>query len=164
VDINPIVISQGKATAVDARVVIDESVLAGKPKSPHLVITPYPSRYVMPWRLTDGTEVLLRPIKPEDEPMEAEMLRRQATPEALLRNLVTSTTRWWRFTNIDYDREMAIVEYRKGKRLIGVGRLCGPGGTGRFAVVSMTTSTLGPGLPLTDVIGHRREKPAPRQH
>jgi acetyltransferase len=169
VDINPIVISQGKATAVDARVVIDESVLAGKPKSPHLVITPYPSRYVMPWRLTDGTEVLLRPIKPEDEPMEAEMLATMS--EATLRgrffeNLVNIDHEMLvRFTNIDYDREMAIVaEYRKGKkrRLIGVGRLlCEPGGTeGEFAVVVHDDfQHKGLGFKLTDVIiGYAQEK------
>jgi acetyltransferase len=169
VDINPIVISQGKATAVDARVVIDESVLAGKPKSPHLVITPYPSRYVMPWRLSDGTEVLLRPIKPEDEPMEAEMLATMS--EATLRgrffeNLVNIDHEMLvRFTNIDYEREMAIVaEYRRGKkkRLIGVGRLlCEPGGTeGEFAVVVHDDfQHKGLGFKLTDVIiGIAQEK------
>jgi acetyltransferase len=169
VDINPIVISQGVATAVDARVVIDESVLAGKAKSPHLVITPYPSRYVMPWRLSDGTEVLLRPIKPEDEPMEAEMLATMS--EATLRgrffeNLVNVDHEMLvRFTNIDYDREMAIVaEYRKGKkrRMIGVGRLlCEPDfSSGEFAVVVHDDfQHKGLGFKLTDVIiGIAQEK------
>jgi acetyltransferase len=169
VDINPIVISDGKAAAVDARVVIDESVLAGKPKSPHLVITPYPTRYVTPWRMADGTEVLLRPIKPEDEPMEGEMLHTMS--EETLRgrffeNLVNIDHEMLvRFTNIDYDREMAIVaEYRKGKkrRLIGVGRLlCEPDfSSGEFAVVVHDDfQRKGLGFKLTDVIiGIAQEK------
>jgi acetyltransferase len=169
VDINPIVISGGQAAAVDARVVIDESVLAGKPKSPHLVITPYPTRYVTPWRLSDGTEVLLRPIKPEDEPMEGEMLHTMS--EETLRgrffeNLVNIDHEMLvRFTNIDYDREMAIVaEYRKGKkrRLIGVGRLlCEPDfSSGEFAVVVHDDfQHKGLGFKLTDVmIGIAQEK------
>ncbi len=65
---------EGKPVAVDARIIIDQSVLDGSPETPHLVITPYPTRFVSPWKLTDGTEVLLRPIKSEDEPMIAEML------------------------------------------------------------------------------------------
>ena len=169
IDINPLVIADGKAVAVDARIVIDESVLAGKPKSPHLVITPYPTRYVTPWRLSDGTEVLLRPIRPEDEPMEAEML--DTMSEETLRgrffeNLIhVNHEMLVRFTNIDYDREMAIVaELTRGKkkRLIGVGRLLGEAdrGCGEFAVVVHDDyQGKGLGFKLTDVIiGIAQEK------
>ena len=38
------------------------------------MITPYPTRYISPWQLTDGTEVMLRPIRPEDEPLIRELL------------------------------------------------------------------------------------------
>ena len=132
IDINPLVVSHGKACAVDARIVIDTGVLEGKPKRPHLVITPYPTRYVAPWRLSDGTEVLLRPIRPEDEPMEYDLLM-TSSAETLrgrfFQNKVEITHEMLvRFTNIDYDREMAIVaELTQGKkkRIIGVGRLTG---------------------------------------
>ncbi len=169
IDINPVVISDGKARAVDARIVIDESVLAGKPQFPHLVITPYPTRYVTPWKLSDGTEVLLRPIRPEDEPMEAEMLA-SVSEETLrgrfLQNLKNiSHEMLVRFTNIDYDREMAIVaELTRGKkkRLIGVGRLMGEAdrGRGEFAVlVHDDFQGRGLGFKLTDVIiGIAQEK------
>ena len=169
IDVNPLIISEGRACAVDARIVIDESVLEGKPKYPHLVITPYPTRYVTPWKLSDGTEVLLRPIRPEDEPMEAEMLSTMS--EATLRgrfleNLVSVTHEMLvRFTNIDYDREMAIVaELTRGKkkRLIGVGRLTGEveRGRGEFAVVVHDDfQSKGLGFKLTDVmIGIAQEK------
>ncbi len=162
IDINPVVVAGGKACAVDARIVIDESVLAGKPKAPHLVITPYPTRYVTPWKLSDGTEILLRPIRPEDEPMEAEMLATMS--EETLRgrffeNLVNIDHEMLvRFTNIDYDREMAIVaELTRGKkkRIIGVGRLMGEAdrGKGEFAVVVHDDfQGKGLGFKLTDII------------
>ena len=58
IDINPLVIAHGKARAVDARIVIDRVGARGQAQvAPHLVITPYPTRYVTPWRLSDGTEV-----------------------------------------------------------------------------------------------------------
>ncbi len=84
----------------------------------------------MPWTMKDGAQVLLRPIRPEDEPLEYEMLttlsgeafrtrffsvKGEVTHEMLVR-----------FTNIDYDRQMAIVaEVRQGQRrkMIGIGRL-----------------------------------------
>ncbi|MBA4370391.1 MAG: acetyl-CoA synthetase [Coriobacteriaceae bacterium] len=130
IDINPLVVAGGHACAVDARIIIDEDVMAGAPKYPHLVITPYPTRYVMPWKLSDGTDVLLRPIRPEDEPMERDMLASMSEETLKGRFFENvgeiSHEMLVRFTNIDYDREMAIVaEVTKGrkKRLIGVGRL-----------------------------------------
>ncbi len=168
-DINPLVISGGTAIAVDARIVIDQSVLDGKPTMPHLIITPYPTRYVAPWRLSDGTEILLRPIRPEDEPMEAELLA--TVSEETLRgrffeNSVNITHEMLvRFTNIDYDREMAIVAeltHGKKKRIIGVGRLMAEtnSGVGEFAVlVHDEFQGKGLGFKLTDVIiGIAQEK------
>ncbi len=132
IDINPVVISRGVPIAVDARIIIDESVLEGAPESPHLVITPYPTRYVAPWKLADGTEVLLRPIRPEDEPMIGEMLSTMTEDSLRSRFFDGVPTfnheRLVRFTNIDYERELAIVAELtdgKAKRIIGVGRLLG---------------------------------------
>jgi len=169
IDIDPLVIANGRACAIDARIVIDTGALAGAPESPHLVITPYPTRYITPWRLGDGTEVLLRPIRPEDEPMEYELLS-TASDETLrgrfLGNVASITHEMLvRFTNIDYDREMAIVaELSDGqkKRLIGVARLTGEAdrGHGEFAVlVHDDFQRLGLGFKLTDVIiGIAQEK------
>jgi len=169
IDINPLVIADGKACAVDARISIDTSVLEGKPRYPHLVITPYPTRYVTPWRLSDGTEVILRPIRPEDEPMEYELLT--TTSEETLHgrflgnSISISHEMLVRFTNIDYDREMAIVaELTRGKkkRIIGVARLMGEAdrGRGEFAVlVHDDFQSRGLGYKLTDmIIGIAQEK------
>jgi acetyltransferase len=118
--------------------------LEGSPETPHLIIAPYPSHLVAPWRLTDGTEVLLRPIKPEDEQLIAEMLATMT--EASLRDRffggipAFTHERHVRFTNIDYERELAIIaELTKGKsrRILGVGRLIGypERGHGEFSVI-----------------------------
>ncbi|MFZ0965891.1 MAG: acetate--CoA ligase family protein, partial [Candidatus Bathyarchaeia archaeon] len=69
VDINPLFINEKEAFAIDARIVIDkERVFAKLEPHQHLVITPYPKKYETLWKLRDGRTVLLRPIRPEDEP------------------------------------------------------------------------------------------------
>jgi acetyltransferase len=129
-DVNPVVISNGRAYALDARIVIDSSALDHPAPYPHLVITPYPVRYITHWTLNDGTEVLLRPVRPEDEPLEHEMLTTLSEESLRTRffQAIKSITHEMhvRFCNIDYDREMAIVaELRTGekRRIIGVGRV-----------------------------------------
>jgi acetyltransferase len=130
IDVNPLAISGGKVYALDARIAIDKNALARASPYSHLVITPYPTRYVTPWRMSDGTEVLLRPIRPEDEPLEYEML--STLTEETLRGRFFQVIKnighemLIRYCNIDYDREMAIVaELRQGekRRIIGIGRL-----------------------------------------
>ena len=130
IDINPLAISDGKAYALDARIVIDRNELERTSAYPHLVITPYPMKYVVPWRLTDRTEVILRPIRPEDEPLTKEMLATlsEETLRGRFFQVVKKITHEMltRFCNIDYDREMAIVaELREGekKRIIAIGRV-----------------------------------------
>ena len=127
-DMNPIAISNGKATALDVRIILDPQAVSQETLYPHLIISPYPMRYVTRWHLTDGTEVLLRPIKPEDEPLEHEMFT--SLSEASLRERFYQTIKnithemHVRFCNIDYDREMAIVAEVREKdkrRIIGIG-------------------------------------------
>lgn len=129
-DINPIAIANGVPIALDARIILDKNCIEYVPPYPHLVITPYPSRYVTPWTLEDGTAVILRPIRPEDEPLEHGMLETLSSDTVRgrffqsIKNL--SHAELTRFCNIDYEREMAIVaELREGRRrrLVGVSRL-----------------------------------------
>ncbi len=127
-DMNPIAISDGKAMALDARIILDPTALHHETPYPHLVITPYPMRYVTRWHLRDGSEVLLRPIKPEDEPLEHEMftsLSEASLRERFYQSIKTITHEMHvRFCNIDYDREMSIVaEIRENgkRRIIGIG-------------------------------------------
>jgi len=169
-DINPLVISGSAAVALDARIVLDEEVvLKGMEKHSHLIISPYPTRYTQSWKLRDGRSVLLRPIRPEDEPLERELLA-NLSPESsrfrffhVLKDISHEILS--RFCNIDYDREMAIIaEYTAdGKRRnVGVGRLMiEPGGeSGEFAVVIADDfQDVGLGEKLIDLlIGIAQEK------
>jgi acetyltransferase len=129
-DINPLVISGDKLWAMDSRIIIEREVSRYAEPYQHLVVMPYPTRYVTPWKLKDGTEVILRPIRPEDEPMELEFVKGLSEEASrfrffqVIRDL--SHEALVRFCNIDYDREMAfIAETRELNRRmeIGVGRL-----------------------------------------
>jgi acetyltransferase len=145
VDINPLAICQGKAIALDARILLDQDVSAEKASAyAHLVITPYPTRYVTPWHLTDGIEVILRPIRPEDEPLEHELLT--TVSETTIRSRFyqnfkqISHAMHVRSCHIDYDRDMTIVaETRTAqkKRIVGIGSLTidANGAAGEFAVI-----------------------------
>jgi acetyltransferase len=130
-DINPLLVTPKEVVALDARIAVDEDALRSdglKPYS-HLVIRPYPESFVREKTLPDGTPVVLRPIRPEDEPLWSALLE-STSNESLLqrfRQLVRRSHELAaRFCFIDYDREMAIVAEvsRNGEReLVGVGRL-----------------------------------------
>jgi len=144
IDINPIIVSENDAVAVDARIVvdIDRNLKKIQPRG-HLVIAPYPNRYITQWKLNDGKNVVLRPIKPEDETLLLELF--QSLSEETMRFRFFQVIRdmphetLTRYCNIDYDREIAIVaETKKDKRrIIGVARLILEPGRrlGEFAVV-----------------------------
>ena len=69
-DINPLLVTPEGVTALDARVILDRKRREAKPRPySHLAIRPYPEEYVRREILRDGAKVLLRPIRPEDEPM-----------------------------------------------------------------------------------------------
>ncbi len=114
VDINPLFINEKEAFALDARVVIDkEQVFAKLGPHEHLVISPYPKKYETLWKLRDGRTVLLRPIKPEDEPLWLEMFQNFSEQSIRYRffSIIKDTPHEVRvrYCNIDYDREIAIV-------------------------------------------------------
>ncbi len=130
-DINPLaLLSDGTALALDARIVLDPDYSTEAPSHPHLIISPYPTRYITHWTMPDGTDVTLRPVRPEDEPAHHEMLTSlsENTLKERFFQVIRQITHDMhaRMCNIDYDREMAIVaEVPEGdkKRIIGIGRL-----------------------------------------
>jgi len=170
IDINPLVISDGTAIALDARIILDEEAMQNRTgEYSHLVISPYPTKYIQPWRCKDGKSVLLRPIRPEDEPLERELIAGLSKESSRFRffYIIKEITHEMlsRFCSIDYDREMAIVvEYtsNKKRRNVGVGRLIIEPGmeTGEFAiVVADDFQGNGLGLKLLDsLIGIARDK------
>jgi acetyltransferase len=145
VDINPLFINETEAFAFDARIVIDKKKVFEKVEPhEHLVITPYPKKYETTWRLRDGRTVLLRPIKPEDEPLWLEMFQSFSQESIRYRffQVIKDTPHETRirYTNIDYDREIAIVPElnEDGKRkILGVVRVgLEPGGkSGEIAFI-----------------------------
>jgi acetyltransferase len=130
-DINPLLVGTSDVIALDARIVIDQE-LVGKvlPQFSHLLIHPYPDKYTKPAKLADGSTILLRPIKPEDEPLWLNLLA-SCSKESIYSRFrynfhYDSHEIATQFCFIDYAREIAIVAevVEDGqKKLIGVGRL-----------------------------------------
>ena len=130
-DINPLIVTHDDVIALDARIVVDNN-LTVKPDADysHLLLRPYPERLRKHSKLKDGTDVLLRPIKPEDESLWLEMLS-SCSKETIYHRFrndfrFNSHEVATRFCYIDYDREMGIVAeitHEGRNQLIGVGRL-----------------------------------------
>ena len=130
-DINPMIVTPDDVIALDAQIVVDQEALGKQiPEYSHLLLRPYPERLIRKDVLRDGTPVILRPIKPEDEPLWLEMLG-SCSKESIYSRFrynfhYNSHEIATQFCYIDYDREMGIVaeiDYEGRKRLIGVGRL-----------------------------------------
>jgi len=148
VDINPLLIDEENAFALDARVIIDKERVFEKLKPhEHLVISPYPKKHEALWKLRDGRTVLLRPIKPEDEPLWLEMFKNFSEESIRYRffEIIRDTPHEVRvrYCNIDYDREIAIVAEltEKGRRkILGVVRLINEpdGKNGEIALAELT--------------------------
>jgi len=131
VDINPLYVNETEAFALDARISIDPQKVFQKFEShQHLVISPYPKKYETFWTMRDGRIVLLRPIKPEDEPLWMDMFQSFSEESIRFRffQILKDTPHETRirYTNIDYDREIAIVpELSEGgkRKILGVVRV-----------------------------------------
>ncbi|OPY79495.1 MAG: Acetyltransferase Pat [Syntrophorhabdus sp. PtaU1.Bin058] len=143
IEIECVVTDNGEVCARHATIQVDKDYRKGIVQYPHLVIMPYPSRYTMPWKIRDGRDVLLRPLRAEDEPLIREMLSSLSEETLRVRFFVVMeiTHRMlMHFCNIDYDREIAIVAELKeegGRRIIGGCRLIvePDSGKGQFAIL-----------------------------
>lgn len=129
-DINPLTVDNAGAVAVDARIVVT-AVAAREPgqRYAHMAIHPYPTHLVQRWTFADGVSVTVRPIRPEDAEMEkafVEGLSEEAKYFRFISALRELSDRMLvRFTQIDYDREMALIAIAAengGAAQIGVAR------------------------------------------
>jgi acetyltransferase len=142
-EINPLIGNDVDVVAVDARFQVQyrppQMSIYG-----HMAIHPYPQHLIERVPLPDGSDLTIRPIRPEDAEMEQNFVRglseqtkyfrfmqaiKELTPEMLVR-----------FTQIDYDREMAligVVMINNQEVEVGVARyMLLPGGDGcEFAIV-----------------------------
>lgn len=125
-DINPLIVDEFGVIAVDAR--IKAQTVHQLSHYAHMSIHPYPHELISHYQLPNGSNITIRPIRPEDAEMEKDFVSRlsedtkyfrfrqslqELTPEMIVR-----------FTQIDYDREMAFVAVTNDKNAIemGVGR------------------------------------------
>ena len=134
VDINPLLASPERLLALDARVIVHGPDFRVS-DLPRLAICPYPTQYITPWTAKDGTQVILRPIRPEDEPLVVKFHGTLSDRSVSLRYFhamkYTARVAHERLTRscfIDYDREMALVADRKNPEtgeheILGGGRL-----------------------------------------
>jgi acetyltransferase len=148
IDINPLLASPDGLIALDARVVLHGPEVT-LDQIPRTAIRPYPTRYISDWAMKDGTQVHIRPIRPEDEPAMVRFHETLSERSVYLRyfhimNLEQRTTheRLTRICFIDYDREMALVAERRNpetgdSEILGVGRMMKIHGTteGEVAVL-----------------------------
>ncbi|MCP3869831.1 MAG: acetate--CoA ligase family protein, partial [Gammaproteobacteria bacterium] len=114
-DINPLLADEYGVIALDVRIKVEKS---SKLPGDHLAIRPYPKELEEPIPLGDGRTLLLRPILPEDEPSLQRGFAKLTPEEIRLRFFVPMRTLSHviaaRFTQIDYDREMALILTKKG--------------------------------------------------
>ncbi|HSF21131.1 MAG TPA: GNAT family N-acetyltransferase, partial [Burkholderiales bacterium] len=142
-DVNPLLVDEAGAIALDARIVVARPG-AALPRYGHMAIHPYPAHLLSEWTARDGARVTVRPIRPEDAAIEREFVK-QLSPEAKYFRFMStirelSPQMLARFTQIDYDREMALIAVtaKDGREEeVGVVRyITNPDGTScEFAIV-----------------------------
>jgi len=141
IDMNPVLIKDGKPAVVDARIFLSP---INVPSTFHLVISPYPGENEYHMVTESNVRIFVRPVKPEDAPLFVDLFQilspttiyfrffgvlKELQPEMLAR-----------FTQIDYDREIALVaidEHSEVERMLGVARVIGDPDAveGEFAVL-----------------------------
>jgi acetyltransferase len=128
IDLNPVIVTENGAVVVDARLGVLRSPPAALPYA-HVAIHPYPSGLVDRIELPGGTVATIRPIRPEDAAIEAAFVHGLSEQSRFLRFMFAvhdlAPAQLSRFTQIDYDREMALVaviDTPSGEKQIGVAR------------------------------------------
>lgn len=129
-DMNPVLVLGDEVRAVDARVLLKPSE---KPAPLHLVISSYNNEHEASVETKDGIKLFIRPIRPEDAPLFVDLFHslspqsvyfRFFSPIKQLRHEMLA-----RFTQIDYDREIALVAIQESpqkdgeEKMLGVARV-----------------------------------------
>ena len=155
IDINPLLASSDGLLALDARVVLHPADVLVPPRP---AIRPYPTQYVQSWRFPDGAEVLIRPIRPEDEPAIARFHERLSERSVYLRYFYLidldrriTHDRLIRICFNDYDRDIALVTEHRNigtgeQEILAVGRLGRIDATDAELAVLITDEYQGLGL------------------
>jgi acetyltransferase len=142
-EINPLLADGQGVIALDARVLVSDGPLVADATYSHLAIHPYPRMLVREVEVKGG-RVLLRPIRPEDAEAEKRFISRLSPRTSYLRFHAPirelTMERLVRYTQIDYDREMAFVAIDTADEqheIRGISRYtCNPDGrTAEFGVI-----------------------------
>jgi acetyltransferase len=111
-EIAPLVVAADEVYAAGARASV-APLPPGAGRYGHMAIHPYPTDVGARWPLADGVTITVRAIRPEDAEMEASFVRSLSENARHFRFMVAlkELTREMliRFTQIDYDRELALV-------------------------------------------------------
>jgi acetyltransferase len=114
-DINPLILDENGVLAADARIVVEVRPPSAD-RYAHMAIYPYPTHLVSSWQLADGTDVVIRPIRPEDVWLVQDFVKNLSEEARYFRFMKSveqlSETLLVRFTQIDYSREMALIAVR----------------------------------------------------
>jgi acetyltransferase len=133
-EINPLLASPVRLLALDARIVLHGHTVT-LDQLPKPAIRPYPLKYVSTWTMKDGSEVTIRPIRPEDEPLMVKFHETLSDRSVYLRYFCSlkrirrvEHERLLRICFGDYDRDMVLVAERSDpatgeRRILAVGRL-----------------------------------------
>jgi acetyltransferase len=125
VDLNPVLADEAGAIVVDPRIAVAPVEPARRPLRghPRFAVRPYPSEWERRFALQDGTAVLARPVRPEDEPLYQAFFPKVSDEDLRLRFFAPvkdfSHAFIARLTQIDYARAMVFVaiEEQSGQML-----------------------------------------------
>ncbi len=127
-NINPLLVDENGVVALAARIWVDKPKPSTDPYH-HLAIHPYPAHLVVPVQLNDGTDIIIRPIRPEDAEIEQQFVRGLSSESRYFRFMYSirelSLEMLVRLTQIDYHNEMALVAVKPngdGEEELGVAR------------------------------------------
>ncbi len=119
IDINPFFITEREGFALDAGILLEREAVRDVESfkselcPPHLSICPYPFKYMEEVTLADGVPALIRPIRPEDEPLIYDLFKAVSEETMVFRfNQRLSDMpheRLARYCQLDYERELAFV-------------------------------------------------------
>lgn len=158
-DLNPVLSHPGGAVVLDARIVIDAARLEMPARYGHMAIHPYPVELEETVSRRDGTRTRIRPMRPEDSALEQRFFDGLSERSRYLRfqhHLPELSPRMIeRFTQLDYDRELALVALDpSGREFIAVGRYV-PLGDGMNAEFALAVADAWQGRGLGSILLER---------
>ncbi len=132
IDIEPLIINRQQVAIANVQIQLHSKEVDLEELTP-LAIRPYPAEYEFDWQLKNGTPVLIRPVKPDDEPLFLNFHKTLSDESVYLRYFHSMSfdtrvnhDRLARICFVDYDREIAllVVQEIEGESIVlGIGRI-----------------------------------------